>query len=307
MTTALVGYTGFVGSNIACKYPFDKKYNSQNIGEAFGTHPELLVFAGIRAEKFIANSEPEKDLQSIKEAISNIQKIAPKQLVLISTIDVYESPISVTEDAKIHEKRLSAYGANRYFFEQSLRKLYPEMVILRLPGLFGKNLKKNFIYDYLHTIPGMLKCEKIEALKKQIPDIYEFYCKTSRDFYKCKALNEDERKALESKFKSANFSALNFTDSRGIFQFYDLEYLWAHIEEALKNNIKLLNLATEPIQIGELYYELTGKTFVNELGDKWPHYDFRTKYDKVLGGTNGYLFGKNQVVSQIKQFVENYK
>lgn len=307
MNTAIVGYTGFVGSNIAKKHQFEKKYNSKNIEEAFGTKPDLLVFAGVRAEKFIANSEPERDLQSMKEAISNIQKINPKQLVLISTIDVYENPVSVTEDAEIDTKNLQAYGANRYILEQSLRDIYPQMTILRLPGLFGENLKKNFIYDYLHIIPGMLKQEKLEELEDEIPGIHDFYYKNSNEFFKCRELNEDEKEVLENKFRKSSFSALNFTDSRGIFQFYNLDYLWIHIEQALKNDIKLLNLATEPIQIGELYYELTGKTFVNEIGNKWPYYDFRTKYDHVLGGENGYIFNKKQVVAQIKQYIENYR
>ena len=42
---ALVGYTGFVGSNIfeGSKGKIDKAYNSQNIDDAFGLNPELLI------------------------------------------------------------------------------------------------------------------------------------------------------------------------------------------------------------------------------------------------------------------------
>ena len=43
---ALVGYTGFVGSNIYTSGEFDAVYNSKNIEEAFGTKPDLLVYAG---------------------------------------------------------------------------------------------------------------------------------------------------------------------------------------------------------------------------------------------------------------------
>ncbi|HRZ83233.1 MAG TPA: glycosyltransferase, partial [Candidatus Hydrogenedentes bacterium] len=39
--------------------------------------PDLLVFAGLRAEKFIANKEPEKDLESISIAMRNIESIKP--------------------------------------------------------------------------------------------------------------------------------------------------------------------------------------------------------------------------------------
>lgn len=304
MRTALVGYTGFVGSNIAKNYHFDRVYNSKNIEESFGTNPDLLVFAGIRAEKFLANSEPEKDFDIIEKAIANIKKINPKQLVLISTIDVYKKPVNVTEDTEIDTAHLQAYGANRYYLEQALREIYREMVVMRLPGLFGDNLKKNFIYDYLNVIPGMLRIEKLAELRSQIPNLDNFYYQISDQFFKCRALTEDEKKFLKEQFQSSSFSALNFTDSRGVFQFYDLSWLWFHIEKALENNIKVLNLATEPIQIEELYYELSGKEFINELNGEPPYYDFRTKHTDILGGQNGYLFDKNQVILQIKEYIQ---
>ena len=64
---SLVGYTGFVGSNIYEKgrANIDKVYNSSNISEAFGTHPDLLIYSGLRAEKYLANNAPEKDMELI--------------------------------------------------------------------------------------------------------------------------------------------------------------------------------------------------------------------------------------------------
>lgn len=57
---ALVGYTGFVGSNIyaAGKDAIDCVYNSKNVQEAYGTAPDLLIYAGMRAEKYLANTAP---------------------------------------------------------------------------------------------------------------------------------------------------------------------------------------------------------------------------------------------------------
>lgn len=52
---SLVGFTGFVGSNLAMSTDFDGLYNSANIEEAYGTNPDLLVYAGVPAQKFIAN------------------------------------------------------------------------------------------------------------------------------------------------------------------------------------------------------------------------------------------------------------
>lgn len=44
---SLVGYTGFVGSNLAESHSFDGLYHSKNIEQAYGTKPELLVYAGV--------------------------------------------------------------------------------------------------------------------------------------------------------------------------------------------------------------------------------------------------------------------
>ena len=60
---AIVGYTGFVGSNLYTPERFGAAWNSRNIAEAYGTEPDLLVYAGVRAEKFLANRDPEKDLE----------------------------------------------------------------------------------------------------------------------------------------------------------------------------------------------------------------------------------------------------
>ena len=100
---ALVGYTGFVGSNIfaGSKGQIDATYNSKNIEEAFGTEPELLIYAGLRAEKYLANNDPEKDMALITQAEENITKIKPKKLALISTIDVFKNPNGKDENSEI--------------------------------------------------------------------------------------------------------------------------------------------------------------------------------------------------------------
>ena len=41
---ALVGYSGFVGSNLDRQAQFDAHYNSSNIGELRGRDLKLLVF-----------------------------------------------------------------------------------------------------------------------------------------------------------------------------------------------------------------------------------------------------------------------
>lgn len=227
----LVGYTGFVGSNLNLQHKFDKVYNSKNISEAYGTNPELLIYAGVRAEKFLANKDRNKDLNLINEAFENIKKINPKKLILISTIDVYKNPVNVNEDSIIDLDGLHAYGYNRYQLEKKVRREFKDSLILRLPGLYGKNIKKNFIYDFINIIPSMLTEEKIDELIKDEPQLRNYYLRQDNGFYKCKILNIEEKAILKKMFNKVGFTAMNFTDSRGSFQFYNLKYLWRHIED----------------------------------------------------------------------------
>lgn len=308
MITSLVGYTGFVGSNLASQHHFDYVYNSKNIKESYNTNPEILVYSGLRAEKFIANKFPEQSLSSVREAFENIKKIHPDTVILISSIDVYKNPIQVDEDAEIDTNGLPAYGMHRYMLEQWIKEAFDNYLIVRLPALFGKNLKKNFIYDYINIIPSQLNEVKFTELCRKDSLIKSYYHKEDTGYYKCKFISSNERKLLMNYFTSVGFSALNFTDSRAVFQYYNLSNIWKDISAALKNNIRCINMATEPIKTSDLYYFLNGTEFINELEIPVPHYDFRTKYAELFGGHNGYMQTSDSVMNEIKQFVlENKK
>lgn len=301
----LVGYTGFVGSNLYKEGRFDAVYHSKNIEQAYGTKPDLLVYAGIRAEKYLADHAPENDRAQILAAQRNIEKIGPKKLVLISTIDVFKTAKNVDENAAITVEGLRPYGANRYRMELWVREKYPDALIIRLPGLFGKNIKKNFIYDFLHIIPSMLRPEKLAELSAFDPQLKYFYEQQDNGFYKVHIADADKDN-LKKKFRKLGFSALHFTDSRSSYQFYNLNRLWADMQTALKNGIILLHAAVQPVSAGELYTYLTGGKFVNELDAEPADYDFRTVHDALFGGKDGWLCTKEAVLREIKEFVEQY-
>ena len=311
-TSMLVGYTGFVGSNIASKYDFTWKINSKNKEEAFAKKPDLLIYAGLRAEKFLANKDPEADMAAVMEAMEQIKKINPGKLVLISTVDVYQNPVNVDEDTEIDTKGLLPYGANRYKLEQMVREAWEDALIIRLPGLFGKNLKKNFIYDFIHIIPALLREEKYLELSAKSSLIEEAYRKLNNGFYQCMVTEKQNRTAkeeyaveeLKQEFMSLGFSALNFTDSRGVFQFYNLANLWDDIQTAVKNDIRLLNIATEPISVAEIYKKLTDRTFENEITQTPPFYDYRSKHAELFGGKDGYFADKKTILNEIVEFVK---
>ncbi len=299
----LVGHTGFVGSNLLNQTSFDGIFNSKNIEESFGLNPDLLIYSGVRAEKFLANSEPEKDFSIIENAINNIKKINPKKIVLISTVDVYPSPISVDENSEIDNSNLQPYGKNRLFLENWIENNFDDYLILRLPALIGENLKKNFIYDIINVIPAMLNQGLFDKLNSENGWIQDYFKKQDNGFFKLISLSEEEKKVLKNKFLEINFTALNFTDSRGVFQFYNLKNLYQEIQIAIQNNIKKLNLATEPVSVNEIYQTLFNKDFKNELNGVIPNYDFYTIHSKSFGENSNYIQNKRQVLLSIKEFV----
>ena len=58
-----------------------------------------------------------------------------------------------------------------------------DALIIRLPGLYGKNIRKNFIYDYLNVIPAMLKEAKFEELAAEDPGLRNYYDQLIGEIY----------------------------------------------------------------------------------------------------------------------------
>jgi hypothetical protein len=65
-SSALIGYTGFVGSNLLRQRTFDACFNSSNIDQINGRSFDLVVGCGARAEKWKANADPAADLDNIE-------------------------------------------------------------------------------------------------------------------------------------------------------------------------------------------------------------------------------------------------
>ena len=303
---ALVGHTGFVGSNIydAAGGQIDAAYNSKNIGEAFGTCPDLLIYAGLRAEKYLAENDPQKDMGLIVQAQENIAKINPRKLVLISTVDVFCKPKGVDENSVVETDSRHAYGCHRYQLEKWVREKYTDAAIVRLPALFGKNIKKNLIYDCINIVPYMLKAEKLEELAEKDRAIRKYYKDQGNGFYKVD-LQESDREALKERFLQLGFSAVHFTDSRSVFQFYNLARLWEDIQIVLDAGITLWHPATEPVSAGEIYRYLTGEVFTNKLRGMPAAYDYRTVYAGLFGRNGQYIMDKQEILKEIGWFVKS--
>jgi nucleoside-diphosphate-sugar epimerase len=187
--TALIGYTGFVGSVLLENASFTEVYNSKNITDICGKRFSRVICAGIQAKKWWANQNPDADLQSIKQLLGCLNAVEADSFVLISTVDVYPNPANVTESFEVGGLDNHAYGKNRWYAEDFIKKKFPKHLILRLPGLFGNGLKKNAIYDLLNN-------NEVDKLNP----------KAAYQYYYLHRLWEDIHKALELDLKTLNIA-----------------------------------------------------------------------------------------------------
>lgn len=245
---ALIGHTGFVGGNLARAHTFEAKFNSSNIEEARGHSFNLLVCSGVRAEKWIANREGEKDLQAMQKLLDVLASVEVRIPVLISTTDVYGDTRGRTELDPADEAGAQPYGRNRAYFERVFQEKFPNALVLRLPGLFGPGLKKNVIHDLIND-------------------------------HEVEKINTD-----------------------GIHQYYDVRWLWKDIVRSLSLGIRKLNICSPPIQVEELCAAVFGLR-LQQPGPGAPAYDMRSMHAQEWGRSDGYLYGKKEVLKAMKEFV----
>lgn len=149
MTSALIGYTGFVGGFLAGHERFDLLVHRSNLDLLRHRSLDRVVCAGLPAAKWIANREPDADRANMDLLCRTLRTVTASSFVLISTIDVYPRTRDADEVFDCSALPNHAYGRHRLEFEQVVRERFPHAVILRLPALFGPGLRKNVLFDLM--------------------------------------------------------------------------------------------------------------------------------------------------------------
>lgn len=148
MTTAIVGWTGLLGQTLVSKLPYADRYNSSNIQDLTGKSYDIVYFCGMPAEKWRINQNSEPDYANTQALIRVLKTVTATRFVLISTVDVLDC--SVSQDETGTKYATHPYGQHRHLLERFVSEQFPAHTIVRLPGLFGKGLKKNSIYDFIY-------------------------------------------------------------------------------------------------------------------------------------------------------------
>lgn len=150
----LIGDTGLVGTTIKESMTFDLTFNSKNIDTIndYDIENSVVYLSCLPATKWMVNKNIKGDINNINKIIGLLSNIHFKQIILISTIDVYtDTPKLCNENDTIVVKNLS-YGVNRYLFELLVKNMltFDDLKIFRLPALFNKHIKKNVIFDLIN-------------------------------------------------------------------------------------------------------------------------------------------------------------
>jgi nucleoside-diphosphate-sugar epimerase len=93
----------------------------------------------------------------------------------------------------------------------------------------------------------------------------------------------------------------------GVYQFYNLDWLWTDVSTALAAGLRLINFATEPVSIREVAREAYDLDFCNDPGTPPAQYDMRSKHAALFGGRDGYLYDRRRVLDNIRAFVQRVR
>ena len=109
----------------------------------------------------------------------------------------------------------------------------------------------------------------------------------------------------QSKVDLINKKHLEKINLNSTYQFYNLENINSDIELALNKNLDILNLATEPVKLKEVVklcfdYKIKGN-FKSTLRQE----NMVTKFAKKLNKKSKYLYLKNEIIDDIKSFIDN--
>jgi nucleoside-diphosphate-sugar epimerase len=111
-------------------------------------------------------------------------------------------------------------------------------------------------------------------------------------------------------FDLLNTNELPRINPNSTFQWFDVRDIWPTLILALRENLKILHLATEPISILELVTHLepsrASELNSSDLGIK--EYSMKTEFSRLIADRDGpYLKSKMEVLSQIKNWYDSEK
>ena len=251
----------------------------------------MLVCAAAPGSMFEANKFPDRDQAKIHAIIDELSKVRTSRFILISSIAVLEDFAGGDDEGTTAFKEELAYGRHRRALEAFVEETFEDSLVVRLPALFGRGLRKNFIFDMLNPIPTMLTEAKLEGLSTvlvrrlfdQLSGLYAPDAATGMLKLDRVALDADPMRAsLDEAAVTHGFAATQFHNPETTYQYYNMNRLWSDINVALQAGLSHIHLVSEPLKAARIHRRLTGRD-MPESGARLHREDMRTRHAELWG------------------------
>lgn len=307
---ALIGHSGYIGSELGRHHAFGRHFNSHNIATIRDSKFGTAVCAAAPGSMLEANRLPEQDARRIDGLIEALRGMKAERFVLISTIAVLKDFRADDEDGAIFEAT-TPYGVNRRRLEEFVLDRFPQPLVVRLPALFGGVLRKNFLFDLMNPVPTMLTRERLGEMRRIVANelglvIDHIY--TWDETLSLFVIDRDRldasgaRSSLEGAIGAAGLAAVQFTNPASRFQYYDIGQLWSDIQRALAARLTVVHLAPEPVAAGDIHAAVTGST-MPDTGARFHQEDMRTAHAHLWNRTDRYIANSDEVIAGIKAYI----
>ena len=313
--TALIGHTGFVGSTLARQTAVSHRFNSATIDEAAGQRFDTVVCAAAPGSMLEANTAPEAARAKNHALIDQLSRLRADRFILISSIAVLADFAGGDDEGTCAFQTDLAYGRHRRELEAFVEDRFADPLIVRLPALFGRGLRKNFVFDLMNPVPSMLKADRLSELRGALdanlsglvadlytPDAATGLLRLDRD-----ALAYDaRRRALEDAVVELGFSATQFHNRATTYQYYEMAGLWSDIGVAQGAGLTHIHLVAQPLQAARIHKALLGRD-MPETPARLHREDMRTRHADLWGAEGPYQFSANGTLDSLKAFFARAK
>jgi hypothetical protein len=229
---------------------------------------------------------------------------------LISSIAVLADFSGADDESTAAFQEALAYGRHRRLLEIFCETQFDNCLVVRLPALFGRGLRKNFMFDLMNPVPTMLPSARFETLIAQIAPklrdaliaLYAPDAATGMRRLDRAALDVDPRRPeFEDAVREAGMSAVWFHNPDTTYQYYDMTRLWADIGMALEAGLSHIHLAVAPLRAADIHDRLLGAP-MPDTGAKLHREDMRTRHAALWGRDGPYLEDADTVLDKLAAF-----
>jgi hypothetical protein len=309
-SNCLIGKTGFVGSALLRQASFGHRYNRSNIDEIAGKAFSTVICAAAPGSMIEANRSPKQDRAQIHALMDRLATIRCDRFVLISSIAVLADFAGGCDESTRDFQAELAYGRHRRELEAFIEDHFTSHLVVRLPALFGRGLRKNFIFDLRNPVPSMLTGDRHAELVSQLdaplaawvkglytPDPVSGMLKLDRG-----ALNINPRRSpLELAVEQLGFSATRFHHPETTYQYYEIDRLWRDIAIALDAGLSHIHLVSEPLTAARIHHRLTGRE-MPQTGARLHREDMHTRHAGLWGKTGPYQYDAAATLDRLAAF-----